>query len=251
MFQVVTINLSNDSMSADTTHGPIDVGELTGEEFVALLERFRRLDPVQNHEADPHLLVTCPAGKFRIRTGHGQLFLYNARSTAEAYTELSAEEIVGQLERTAATNSPFGEVDPAWSKSAAAPNRGIAAAILAAGLALNGYTLYSVFYTETVNEKPAITLLTNAAEITAHRSEVVGTFATGDQPGDRTLTIDESGKIKFAELGARTGYNDNTDTFRLGRIGKTYCLTTADSGVVEVVNIDTLRYYRDLYKRTK
>lgn len=251
MFQVVTINLSTDTTSADTAHGPIDVGELTPEEFAALLDRFRRLDPVQNQEADPHLLVTARAGKFRIRTGRGKLFLENAGGMTQPYSELTAEEIIRYLDRSSSTAAPFAEDKITSAKSSAAPNRGIAAAILVAGLALNGYTLYSVFYTESVNEKPAITLVTDRAELVAHQNDVIGTFATGDQPGDRTITVDESGKIKFAEIGARTGYNDNTDTFRLGRIGKNYCLNTVDSGVVEVVNLDTLLYYRDTYKRTK
>jgi hypothetical protein len=251
MFHVVTMNLDIDLASADVAHGPIDLGQLTAEEFAALLERFRQLDPVQVSEADPHLLVTARAGKFRVRTVHGKLILETQRSATAGFAEFSAGEIIRHLDRSPATAPPFATDRPAPEKSAAAPNRGIAAAILAAGLALNGYTLYSVFYTETVNEKPAITLLTDPAEITAHLNDVVGTFATGDQPGDRTITVVASGRITFAELGARPGYNDNTDTFRLGRMGKTYGLNTVDSGVVEVVNLDTLRYYRDTYTRTK
>lgn len=249
MFNVTTVNLSTDTCAADIAHGRIDVGGLTGDEFIALLERFRRLDPVQNNDADPHLLVTTSAGRFRIRTGQGKLFLDNARNTADAYAELSPEEIVRHLGRPTAPETPaeIGQPDT----KAPTPNRAIAAAILIAGLALNGYTLYSVFYTETVDEKPAVTLLIDPAEITAHKNDVIGSFATGSQPGDRVITIDAGGKIKFAEIGARAGYNDNADTFRLGRIGKNYCLTTVDSGIVEVVNIDTLLYYRDTYKRTK
>jgi hypothetical protein len=249
MFHVVTVNLANDSSSADIAHGSIDVGELTADEFVALLERFRRLDPVQNHEADPHLLVTTRAGKFRIRTGQGKLHLDNPRDTTEPYAELSAAEIVEQLARGPSTEVPGDDGEAATAKPAATPNRGIAAAILIAGLALNGYTLYSVFYTESVNEKPAIVLLTDPAEITAHQNDVVGSFATGTQPGDRTITIDSQGRIKFGQVGANAGYNDNSDTFRLGRLGKNYCLNTVESGVIEVLNIDTIVYYRDAYKR--
>ena len=249
MFQVITINLSTDTTTADVAHGAVDIGELTAEEFAALLERFRRLDAVQNHEAEPHLFVTAPAGKFRIRTGQGKLFLDNARDSSEPYAELAAEEIVRQLERSTPPAATFDETGAATGKSAAMPNHAIAAAILVAGLALNGYTLYSVFYTESVNEKPAVTLLTDPAEISAHQPDVVGTYATGDQSGDRTITITAGGKINFAEVGAHTGYNDNADAFRLGRLGKNFCLTTVDSGLVEIVNIDTLVYYRDTYKR--
>jgi hypothetical protein len=249
MFHVTTVNLSTDTTAADIAHGSVDVGEMTAEEFASLLERFRQLDPVQNSDFDPQLLVTAPAGKFRIRTGQAKLFLYDARDSLTPYAELTAEEIVCQLELRTAPAATDATTEP--SAAVSTPSRGIAVAILLAGLALNGYTLYSVFYTETVNEKPAITLLTDPAEISAHQSEVVGTFATGDQPGDRTISVDASGKIGFSEIGARGAFGSNTDTFRLGRLGKNYCLTTVESGVVEVLNIDTLVYYRDAYKRAK
>ncbi len=247
MFQVTTVNLTTDTTAADIAHGKVDVGELTIDEFLALLDRFRHLDPVQNHEADPHLLVTTAVGKFRIRTGQGKLFLDNARNTTEACAELSAEEIIHYLQRPSELTAL--EALRETTAQAATPSRGIAAAILLAGLGLNAYTLYAVFYTETVNEKPVVAALTDPAEITAHQNDVIGTFATGAQPGDRLITIDGTGKIKFAEVDARTGYNNNLDTYRLGRLGKNYCLNTVDSGVIEVVNLNTLLYYRDTYKR--
>jgi hypothetical protein len=249
MFHVTTVNLATDTTAAHVMHGAVDVGELTAEELVALLERFRRLDPVQNHEADPHLFVMTSAGKFRIRTGQGKLFLDNARDTSEPYAELTTEEIIRHVERSISISTVVDETGAATGKTEASPNHAIAAAILVAGLALNGYTLYSVFYTQSVNEKPAITLLTDPAELSAHQHDAVGTYATGDQSGDRTIAVSAGGKIVFAEVGAHTGYNDNTDTYRLGRLGKNFCLTTVDSGVVEIVNIDTLIYYRDTYKR--
>jgi hypothetical protein len=249
VFYITTVNLSSDTTDANVKHGAVDVGEWSTEEFAALLERFRRLDPVQNLEADPHLFVTTSAGKFRIRTDQGKLFLDNARDTSEPFAELTVEDIIRQIEGSTATSAIADETGTAAGKAAATPNHAIAAAILVAGLALNGYTLYSVFYTQSVNEKPAVTLLTDPTEISAHQQGAVGTYATGDQAGDRTITVSADGKITFAEVGAHTGYNDNVDTYRLGRLGKNFCLTTVDSGVVEIVNIDTLIYYRDTYNR--
>jgi hypothetical protein len=249
MFHVVTVNLAADAAAADIAHGTINLGELTADAFAALLERFRRLDPVQNHDSDPHLLITTHAGKFRIRTGQGKLFLDNPRNSAEPYAELTVEEIIRYLERPTVPAASDDLVETA--ARSAKPNYGIAVAILFAGLALNGYTIYAVSYSQTVNVRPAVTLLTDPAEISAHKNDVLGTFATGNQPGDRTITINASGKITFAEVGARGAYNENVDTIRLGRLGKDYCLTTVDNGVIEVVNIDTLIYYRDTYKRTK
>ncbi len=251
MFTVTTVNLSSDTAVADAAFGPSDLGALSTEEFVALAERFSRIHAAQNLEADPHLLVTAPAGRFLIRTGQGKLFLYNARDTTQPYSEHLPAEIVALLDRQL-TTPPFAFTEAvAAAQPKAAPHYGIAFAILVAGLALNAYTLYSVFYTESVNETPVVVLLVDPAELTSRGREVVGSYATGSQPGDRVITVTADGKIKFFEIGSKDGFTNNTDTFKLGRHEKKFCLLTTESGVVDIVNPDTFVYYRDTYRRTK
>lgn len=247
MFTVTTVHLSSDTTRADAALGAAELGVLTAEEFAALLARFSRLDPVQNHEAEPHLLVTAAAGRFLIRTGQGKLFLYNARDTTQPYSELGAAELVALLDRPV-TSAPFPDTTPEPATTKPSSRYGIAGAILAAGLALNGYTLYAAFYTESVNKKPAVTLLTEANELTARAREAVGTYSTGSQPGDRVITITADGKIRFSEIGAKEGIANN-DTFKLGRHDNQFCLLTPESGVVDFANPDTLVYYRDTYRR--
>lgn len=251
MFLVTTVNLSADTTSASAAHGSADLGDLPSEEFAALLERFRLLDSIQNHEADPHLLVTARAGRFVVRTGRGKLFLYDARDTVEPYAELTSGEIIQHLDRSADAAQADALDEASAKEPAPTPNRGIAFAILIAGLALNGYTLYSVFYTESVNEKPAITLVTDAAELAARQGDAVGTYATGDQPGDRVIAVAADGKMRFFRVADKSGLGENAETYHLGRHDKKYCLATTDSGVVDILNFDTLVYYRDTYKRTK
>jgi hypothetical protein len=252
MFTVTTVNLAADTTTADIAFGSTDLGVLSTDEFIGLLERLTRIDAAQNSEADPHLLVTAAAGRFLIRTGQGKLYLYNARDTTQPYSEHTPAEIVAQLDRQL-TTPPFAftEAAAAANQPKAAPHYGIAFAILVAGLALNGYTLYSVFYTESVNEPPPVVLLTDPAELASRGRDVVGSYATGSQPGDRVITVTADGKIKFFEIGSKDGFLNNTDTFKLGRHDKKFCLLTADSGVIDIVNPNTFLYYRDTYRRTK
>jgi hypothetical protein len=248
MFHVTTINLSPDTTADDPAHGTADLGELNADEFLALLERFRRLGPVQNREAEPQLFVGARAGKFRVRTSQGKLFVDQPGDPSRLPAELPPAEIARHLDQIAGV--PTTTDAPSADRSRErAPSRAIAAALLVAGLSLNAYTLSTVFDTASVNEKPVVALVTDPAEISAHLADAIGTFATGDRPGDRTISVTADGKIRFAELGARAGLDGNRDTFRLGRLGKNYCLHTVDSGVVEVLNLDTLVYYRDVYKR--
>lgn len=251
MFTVTTVNLSSATGTADSSLGPSELGVLTPDEFLALLHRLRQIDSAQNNDADPHLLVTAASGRFIIRTGQGKLFLYNARDTTEPYSQLSPEKIVTQLDPQR-THTPFtftASTAPAQPK--ATPRYAIAFAILITGLALNGYTIYSVFYAQSVHEIPPVVVLTDAAELATLHREAIGSYATGNQPGDRVITVTPEGKIRFFELGTKDGLSINTDSFRLGRHDKRFCLLTSESGVVDFVNPDTLLYYRDTYRRSK
>jgi hypothetical protein len=262
MFRVSTVNLSPDAGRSDPQAGTIELGDLSAAELVELLERFRHINPVENTDAEPHVVAFGRSGKFLVRTGRGKLYLYNARDTVEPYAELTAAEIVTQLERTAVTAPPFATMSAADSVATAtapqavaphrsAPHRGIAAAILVTGLALNGYTLYSVFYTESVNEQPAVTLVTDPAELASRQRELPGAYRTGEQPGDRIITIEPDGRVRFTEIGSKNSLVNNADTYRIGRRAGKYCLTTADSGLIDIVDIDTLTYYRDTYRRVR
>jgi hypothetical protein len=65
------------------------------------------------------------------------------------------------------------------------------------------------------------------------------------------MTVTPDRKVRFSELGSPDGISINNDTFRLGLHGKCRCLLTAESGVVDFVNPDTLLYYRDTYRRSR
>lgn len=62
MFRVTTLNLSADATQAGTALGHSEVGELSCEQFIALLEQFRRLDPVLNQEANPQIVAAGAPG---------------------------------------------------------------------------------------------------------------------------------------------------------------------------------------------
>jgi hypothetical protein len=255
MFRVSTVHLSADAATADPKLGTTELGEVSRASLRELLARLREVDESQIVDAEPHLVVTSPAGRFIVRTGRKKLFLYDARDSAQPYAELSAEEIVVLLERERVTRAPWpaDEANPppetAPAARRAAPHRGIAATILVAGLALNGYTLYSVFYTESVNVPPVVTLLTAPADIVARTNAVVGTYTTGDKPGDRTITVKADGSVNFSQLGSTNVLLNNSDTYKVGKRDDKFCLSTVESGVIEIVDSDTVLYYRDVYKR--
>lgn len=252
MFHVNTQNLTPDLRTAAPNLGTCDFGDLTPDQLLAMMENLVLIDPAQNQEADPHLVVECPAGKFRIRTAQGKLLLYDARNAAQAYVELPADAILRELQSAGAPTAPAAADDddlpPPPPKT---PHNGIAITILVAGLLLNGYTLYSVFYIDDVNQKPPIALVTDPTELTALTQSAAGRYATGNNPGDRVIVISTDGRVRFFKVTLAGERLESDDTYRIGRHDGRLCLTMPDSGVIDIGNIDTLVYYRDTYRRTK
>ncbi|MSU23961.1 MAG: hypothetical protein EXS32_09095 [Opitutus sp.] len=151
------------------------------------------------------------------------------------------------------------------STATSAPRRAfwLASAIFLAALLLGAEAGRSFLHTESVSADPVTTLLTDPAERAARQHDAIGTYATGDQPGDRLVVIAADGQIAFSERGAQPGSGEIRDTYRLARrdpkprppstpaaVGQ-LCLTTTTSGIVDLLSLDTLIYSRDTYRRTK
>jgi hypothetical protein len=247
MYRVTTTNLGPDARRArpgaeNTDRGEMDAGELKG-----LLEAFTEIDPAENEEHDPHVAISGRTAKLIVRTSRGRLQVYDVRDHAAPAAEMTPDAIVQRLDR-AETTAPFAPHPP--HPTPTAPHRGIAFAMLALGLILNGYILYSVFYVDSVNKKVEVKLLTDSDEIKAKEAALAGVYITGSKVGDRVIQVDASGGVRFYEVGAKGPINDSRDTYSLGRHDGTLCMTTPESGVVEVVG-DTLVYYRDVYQRRR
>lgn len=252
MFRISTVNLSADAATANAAIGAKDGGEIAADKLVELLERFRALDSIQNHEAEPAVVIVARTGKYLVRTGRGKLFLCNARDSLEPYAELSAPDIVRRLDPEAPIPAP-PEAEGAYVSPAArrAPtsNRAVAVAVLVAAVALNSYTVTSIVRTDSVNEVPALDFVVDPAEVSNRQRELEGRYATGDRPGDRIIVVKADGTVQFSELGTKAPVG--SDRFRLARRNGKLCLATGASGVIDVLNIESLVYYRDTYRRTR
>ena len=249
MYRVTPSKLGPAARRTNPVSEHMDRGELSAADLTILLDAFVEIDPADNEEHDPHVVVTGRGAKLIVRTSRGRLQVYDVRDHAAPAVEMTVAKIIERLDRVE-TTSPFPGSGPEDQPPPTAPHRGIAFAMLTLGLILNGYILYSVFYVESVNKKVEVKLLTDADEVRAKEVALAGVYATGAKTGDRVIEVDATGQVRFYEVGAKGPINDSRDTYRIGRHDGLLCLTTAESGVVDLVG-DTLVYYKDVYQRRR
>jgi len=248
MYRVTTSHLGPDARRIRMGAEDIDRGEISASDLTVLLDGFMEIDPSDNEEHDPHITVSGRGAKLIIRTSRGRLQVYDVRDHAAPAVVMTVAEVLQRLDRVFESAPPHSKGD--GQPAPTAPHRGIAFAMLVVGLALNGYILYSVFYVESVNKKPEVTLISDADELKTRQASVVGIYATGSKTGDRVIEVDSTGHVRFYENGLKGPINDSKDTYQIGRHDGTICLSTVESGVVDLVG-DTLVYYKDVYQKRR
>lgn len=110
MIRITISNLARDAGSASADLGRRSLGELSNDATSAFLERFRTLDPVENLAAEPEIVLETRLKKFVVRTIQPRLYLYNLHQIDEPALKLSAEQIIVEVDGTAAaarTRGPF------------------------------------------------------------------------------------------------------------------------------------------------
>lgn len=250
MFKVSTIYLDAEARHADIQHGTVNRGQLGEPELIKLLENFRAIEAVETIDTDPQIVVSGHGCKLTIRTNRKRLFVYNAENMNEAAIEMSSAEIWRRLSKvepapTAAEADQFYLAD--------APSRiGLAYVLFAAAVLINVYTVYSLFSGgPTVDDKSDITLVHDAHEASRQQQLVAGTYATGRERGDRILIIRADGSLQNSEIGAPGNPPPKTGTYHVGMRDQKLCLSVDGGSVIDVIDHDTVMYYRDTYKRAE
>jgi len=247
MYQVTTSHLGPDARRIRAGSENLDRGDMSAAELTVLLDAFVEIDPVENEEYDPHVVVAGRGAKLIVRTSRGRLQVYDVRDHAAPGIEMKVAGLLERPDRVGDSSTPLPKERD--QPPPTAPHRGIAFAMLLVGLALNGYILYSVFYVESVNKKPEVKLLSDADEVRTRVAALAGTYSTGSKTGDRVIEVTAAGQVRFYEIGAKGPINDSKDTYSIGRHDGQLCLALAnETGVIDMVG-DTLVYYRDVYQK--
>lgn len=270
MIRITISNLARDAGTASADLGRRSLGELNNEGTIALLEKFRALDPVENLEAEPEIVLETRVNKFVIRTVQQRLYLYNPRRIDEPALKLSAEQIVAEVDGTAAAartrapfpakreSSPAGEFGdqtrplppPAPPENLLKSNHRLALA--AALVALCGYLGYPAFLPAPADPTPPFEATHDVGQIKKLQSQVAGVYVTGNNPGDRGIALAEDGTLKLFELNADSSPSLLQSTFQVGRSAGTLAVSGRQiGGLIYPLGKTTLRHAGETYRRVE
>jgi hypothetical protein len=252
MFKISTIYLDPDVHHAGVQHGSVTRGEMDAAGIIALLEKFSSIDAMEMLDVDPQVIATGRDSKLIIRTNRKKLFVYNAQNMNEAAIEMTPAEIVQKLDHS--QPAPVaGESGQSGLVAAPEPSRpGIGYALLAFAVLVNIYTVYSmVSKPPQIDDKSDVVYVASAHDMARAQQAVAGTYATGHTPGNRILIISSDGSLQYSEIGAPGNPLPWTGTYRVGSRHQNSCLSVDGGSVIDVVDSNTVIYYRDTFHRVK
>lgn len=127
----------------------------------------------------------------------------------------------------------------------------VTSVLLLASALLLTRTIRRAVHVDRVNMPPPLTAIHDPRELAARKHDVVGTFATGTEPGDRVMILRHDGRIHFYPRGAEHTLFDTRDTYHVARDGRHVVVVTSHRGIIHVIDIDHLEYFGDTYERVR
>lgn len=261
MIRTTLLNLDPTAARASSTLGPRHLGELHSDEVLGLLQRFSALDPIENVEAEPEIVLEVRRSKHIVRTGQGRLFFCDPRNVLEQTLVLTPAEIIAEMDGSAAalrTRVPFTDgaaptedvILPDLPKPASALRPAHRVTLGAAAFFLAGYLLYPALTTETGAPAPTFEAIDDPAQAAAHRAQVAGVYLTGPGPGHYGIALAADGTLKLFQFNAEGPPGLIQDTFHVGQVDGTFAVQgNQQTEAMRMTTANTLTYYGNTYRR--
>lgn len=263
MYQVTLIHLSPDARSADVAFEVEPTRLCSAEEIAELLEAFRKIDPLQNADADPEIVLQHRGARYVVRTSQGRLLFSDSRNITLPTLTLGPAEILAELDGSAAaarTRSPFPTaMSPEIAARSAAtvtktpaalpPTRRARLVALSAVITLLLGGIAALIFLRGAESQLDLAPLA-AAERTATAQRVEGVYVTGGEAGDRGIVVGADGALRIFELNAGSAPNFVHGTWKAGRINGALSLLVPElRTVVTIVDRETIVYCGERYRR--
>lgn len=244
MYNVTLINLDPDARSAGADWEKIERRGISAGDVRALLRNFCELDPVENATAEPEIRVQAPDQSVLVRMGNRKLMVYDMHNRENPAHVLTLDEVMAELDGTAAAARDAAQLAKAMANAAAAvpaaspvpvrppaPRASLPRMIaLALGAAILAGILIWLRVASTVDVRPAGFTRIPAAEAAELQRSLSGVYVTGTQPGQHGIVLTPTGELRLFEFRAIDAPRRVQASGTWGRVGSTLCLATDQPG---------------------
>lgn len=232
-----------------------------------VLEIFRQINPVQDFDGEPQVIIAARGGKWAVSSDLHRLILYDLKRLHLPGEVLSTEQIIGEVGETAAEGrralsralaqqeTPVGETrveQESALKVSASPLRLIVLSLASLSSVVVALVLPAASEAADFSVHRHYTVTSEGDEQRRLAEQLAGVYMAGNSPGSHGISLLEDGAIKFFELRRKDAPLFVNDLFQVGRSsGKLYVLTSQLGGPIEVLSKDQLRYCGELYVKVR
>lgn len=263
MIRTTFENFDPNTGRASVEIGERRLGELENATLVELLVAFRSVDPIENVEAEPRVILETRRQKRIVTTGIGRLYVHDPRNGLAPMVVMTPQEIIGEIDGSTALERSRLVAERCRKALASrvflpkppppdSPQRTrfqIALSVVA--LLLASYCLYP-YFTSRAPSPLAYEAIADPKLIESYSQELAGVYLTGSQPGHHGITIGVAGTLTLFQLNDRAEPSLLRDRYHFVRVDGQICLIgTLPGGLLRPLRDQTLSYAGESYKRSR
>ena len=262
MFRVTLRHLDRAAAHAQVGLGETELGLVSPASLKVILTTFLGIDAIENNDAEPEILIENRGARYLVRMSGRRLLMHNPRQPDQPPLALSPEEIIAELDGTAAaarhasvlasaaTNPPFvpAPEEPAYTPPPQIKEKPSRIMVIATA-ALSMVVGYQLLPAREPTATPDPAWLTEADGVESQLAALVGIYVTGNKPGAHGIAL-ATDSLKIFQVNAVAAPSVVIDTYRIGRReGKLVLVTNQPGGDIRVVDKDTLTYCGEDFRR--
>jgi hypothetical protein len=249
-FTVKLHHLAVDAKEARANLPDVELADVSPKQLRRLLDALATLAPNVHYPLAPSVRIDGPHGQFLVQTQDGKVRV-TSWSAQAGVENLTPERILAMIMGAEAdTTQPPDDASVGWWGGL---SRGGRIALLA--IAIVGSNAATAWMLTRPAPVPT-SLLPEHRFVDRDRAqrmlaEFAGDFATGAAAGDRRLTIQPDGALRWITLGANGAAAEQTTLKARAAESRGHAVLVADNlGMIEMKDPITLVYFGDTYRRT-
>lgn len=262
MYNVTLVNLTADARAV-APHAHVDLRAAGSDTLQSLLRNFCEIDPIENSAADTEIRVQVRNDSYLIRTEQRKFILYDARNRELPGQIFTVEQVMAELDGTAAAarnqgillaRAGAGPAETAMvagpvSPPAETPNHPrLIGLVVTAGVLLAAIVYLAAPFA--AGGSPAGFSAVDSGERAGLEAALTGVYLTGNEPGQHGIVVTGPRELKLFELGAVEAPRVIYVSYQLGRVDAILCLATDQpGGLIEVRADRSLVYCGEVYQR--